>query len=1160
MTKASLPVASLFEIPKRFHRSIQLERDFHDATALEHYVVTPSVAEAFDRIAHGVRSESGRRAWRITGDYGVGKSSFALVLAHLLNDRSPKALSKIADAIGWQRPRGVAELWPILLTGSRENIVPALARGIAASLSQRKPTRGRMPGRLSDLIKQARSTEARGDIAALELLLTATSDFAAQSNAGILLIIDELGKFLEFAAQEPEREDVFVLQRLAELASRTSGKPFVLVGLLHQGFQAYAERLPTTARHEWEKVAGRFDEIVFDQPLVHTAALVSGALNIDPRKLAVPIRDAAREAGRATSAVGWLGGGTSGAASLDIVRLYPLHPTLLPVLVRFFSRFGQNERSLFGFLLSTEPFGLQAFAAQSAGASVWYRVSDFYDYVRGVFGHRLTGASYRNHWLRIVETVNAAPQGDSLELAVLKAVAMLNLLDADDLLPTARALNAIFSPIPSKSVEAALGALAQKKVLFARGIAGGYRLWPSSSVDLDGAIQAAHRHVGQVDRVSDHIRTRVDVAPIVARRHYLERGTLRYFQVQYVPARGLANVDISSGDADGHVIVALVDDERDRAVAEQAAREAPISARADTLVAITKPLASVAPVVTDVLYWEHVAAHTPELSEDKFAAAEVARQLSEARRILSIRLGGLTGLRQSIANDVSWFRKGHKLGTEAKMRIPTLVSEICNEIYPLAPRIFNELLNRNALSSAAAAARMRLIEQMLVAGDQESMGLALDKAPPERAMYLSVLKKGNVHVADGETFTIAVPAKGRDPLNLRPALGYLMERVRSERGGRVPINSLFEGLRASPYGVRRGAAPLLLAIVLSAQSHELAIYENGTFLHRFGPSEFLRLTKAPAGFEVQHCQIEGVRAEVFHHLAAAFAKEAQTSNPDLLDVVKALCSFAAQLPEYTRRRGALSDPAIAVRDHLLAAREPVTLVFRDLPVACGVGAFEVDETIKRSNRERAKTFIPALQEAINELRNAYPELLRRIVGRVAEAMEERADNFSRADLSVRAARISLVAREPRLRAFALRLRDLNLSDEAWAEALASFVVSKPPARWLPGDEARFTEEISALFEIFHKTEAVGFQSNTEGASAHAVRLNLTRGDGHDVVRVVDNVVLDADLTRHLSRVEEALPDDRPSRLRLLTQLLWRDLAKEDADVEALPSNTAKMKL
>src|SRR3546814_18376786 len=90
-----------------------------------------------------------------------------------------------------------------------------------------------------------------------------------------------------------------------------------MLGLLHQGFQAYAERLPSSARHEWEKVAGRFEELVFDQPLAHTAALVAGALGLKPARLPKPVRDAARQAAAAPAATGWLGGATPGAATHD---------------------------------------------------------------------------------------------------------------------------------------------------------------------------------------------------------------------------------------------------------------------------------------------------------------------------------------------------------------------------------------------------------------------------------------------------------------------------------------------------------------------------------------------------------------------------------------------------------------------------------------------------------------------------------------------------------------------------------------------------------------------------------------------------------------------------------------------------------------------------
>ena len=75
--------ADLFQIQRRFLRSAHLERDFRDPSALEGYVVTRHITENLTRISDGLSPKSGQHAWRITGDYSSGKSSFALLLAHL---------------------------------------------------------------------------------------------------------------------------------------------------------------------------------------------------------------------------------------------------------------------------------------------------------------------------------------------------------------------------------------------------------------------------------------------------------------------------------------------------------------------------------------------------------------------------------------------------------------------------------------------------------------------------------------------------------------------------------------------------------------------------------------------------------------------------------------------------------------------------------------------------------------------------------------------------------------------------------------------------------------------------------------------------------------------------------------------------------------------
>src|SRR6266446_4676539 len=79
-------ISALFHIESRFLRSAHLERDISDTSALKGYVLTPESQSYVERLATGLTPSSGQRAWRITGDFGSGKSSFALLVAHLFSD------------------------------------------------------------------------------------------------------------------------------------------------------------------------------------------------------------------------------------------------------------------------------------------------------------------------------------------------------------------------------------------------------------------------------------------------------------------------------------------------------------------------------------------------------------------------------------------------------------------------------------------------------------------------------------------------------------------------------------------------------------------------------------------------------------------------------------------------------------------------------------------------------------------------------------------------------------------------------------------------------------------------------------------------------------------------------------------------------------------
>ena len=207
-------ISDIFNARSRFLRSAHLERDFHDPDALEGYVQTEFIRECCERLSDGLREKSARRAWRVTGDYGSGKSSFALFVANALAGQENTSSPKIVRAFDFKknaRPSFV----PVLVTCAREPLAYLLLSALHDTVCSlyRRGANAKPAERLQRLLRR-RDQPSDEDI--LNAIVETNSQIIADSKGqGLLIIIDELGKFLEFAALHPHRQDVFLLQRLA---------------------------------------------------------------------------------------------------------------------------------------------------------------------------------------------------------------------------------------------------------------------------------------------------------------------------------------------------------------------------------------------------------------------------------------------------------------------------------------------------------------------------------------------------------------------------------------------------------------------------------------------------------------------------------------------------------------------------------------------------------------------------------------------------------------------------------------------------------------------------------------------------------------------------------------------------------------------------------
>lgn len=1146
-----MKISRVLDPTETFFRSVDIGRDLDSKDFLGSLIVHESLREHVTRMTTSITTDPRARAWRLTGDYGSGKSTVALLLLHLLAGRPlPRRLQRLK-----LRGSNSARYLPVPVVGTRGSLAGAISdaveRQISAVLGRRKPPAFLKTAK--SIVKAALRAKPPGDMDRRVLeFLTAAREYVASNLGfdGLVLVVDELGKFLEHAARSDASSDPYLLQQLAE--STVTDPPMAIVVVAHQAFGEYAKG-SEAERVEWEKIAGRFHEVVLQPSLAEVVALLGAALRVKAPRVTPVVKKLGRKHFSRLAENHWFPGADDAALSKAAVQIYPIDLSALPLMGQFFRRFGQNERSLFGFLASEEPLGLRAFAEREALGSL-FRVHDFYDYVRASFGAALL-ARNQSRWHEIETVVERAAGGDELEQAVLKTIGVMNLLEAQGFVATVDSVTlALKGEARPQAVSAALGRLREHAVVYDRGPRRGYALWPHSSVDLRAKFEAMEEKTPRDGHVSRRLAARLSARPIVARRHYIGTGNLRYFNVLYVPFSELESGRKRNGvpgdsAAVGELAIVLTDNASERRRAHRWLAER--RGLDGGLYALPRPVDDLLDDVVELEVWDRLLETDRELRSDEVAARE-ARRSSEAAsqrlgRLVAHRLGPTEFNRSS---GIVWMRGGKPLDGISDAR--TLVSElsrICDDLFPDAPQIHNELLNRAELSSAAAAARMRLIERIMDSSDIDCLGFEQEgKRPPEMSMYLSVLAATGLHrtrkTDDGTFGVLRLPKGKEDRCNVLPALKYLKARLRSAGGRRVSVADLQTALAARPYGVHAGLFLVLLAVFVRLNRRDLALYEEGTFVPDVGGDEFARMVKRPERFELQLVEVKGLRSDVFDRILALLVPEAESDDERrLLDVVRPLLKFYSRLPRYSRRSMSVSPVAAAVRDVLASAREPASLLFEDLPRACGVDPITPRKT--RATLAVLEEYVGRLRDALRELGRTYASLLERVDSAVGEALGA-GKSWSRNEVATLAARLGGRLREPRLRGFARLLADSNLDGDDWTEAMGSFVLGEPPAHWTDATAARFPTEVHGLVASFNHALSLAEVAvwGDPDDDRYSVKVSLTHPDGHGHERVV--LVDPADSARAVelaAKIDRVLARERGVvGLAAVSQALWSLLA------------------
>ncbi|MEO5912542.1 MAG: ATP-binding protein [Pelobium sp.] len=889
------------------------------------YTITPNVQEVFEAIVSNYAS--GLRSINLIGAYGTGKSTFLNALTYHLNEEKV-----FVEGKDWRKYKRFEIL---KLVGNYDSIIDNVKDLIGSSSV--KPVA---------LVKD------------LEVLIKA----ANAQGRGFILMIDEFGKFLEYASANGAEKELYFLQQIAELINNAEYEA-AFVTTLHQDFSAYAVQLNSTQRNEWIKVKGRFKELTFNEPVEQLLLLASKRIEATP--------DEAKQQ-QITQLIQIIG--DAKAFSLKDYfdqkianKIYPLDLLSGSVLALALQQYGQNERSLFTFLNTDNFYGLHEFNEERQH---FYAIANVYDYLNYNL-YSFLNSKANIHYNKWAEIKNALERIEGevdekdhiLYQTLIKTIGLLNIfshagakLDKEFLVKYLELTGKL------KGVAEAIENLQRKNLLSYNKYSHRFFYSETTVVNIDDAIKEAGLEISRANNIVSFLNSYFPLAPVAAKRAYYEKGTPRVFEYKITDAPYAASTP--SGQVDGFINLIFNEQVKASTILE-ASQHNPDA----------------------ILYAHFLRVEDIQHAIEEIEKAEIAKAKYPNDKIINRELSAIIEIQKSLLNyylyegfydwdAVKWYFRGEERTFLNSKQFNAFLSEISDEIYPLTPIFISELANKSKLSGTISSARRLLIEAILSAENEEVLGI--DGFPPQKSIYLSLLLQTGIHqkTADGWALQeITNPAQDRN--QFIPLFQTCNDFIATTRGAKRSVADLYELLEQAPFKLKRGFLDFWIPIYLLIKTDDFALYGMHGFIPEIDAEVLELLVKNPSQYSVKAFDTEGIKVKLFNeyrHLLA-LGDEDHTSNEAFIKTIVPFIKFYKELKPYAKNTKQLSKKTLKVRKALTEATDPEKLFFEDFPEALGYDTVQLTKT-----PELLTAFSADLQNAIRELRSAYDELLNKFEG------------------------------------------------------------------------------------------------------------------------------------------------------------------------------------
>lgn len=1032
------------KVSSRFQRSIRIDTDIGDQEIIESFICPQSSVDVLLNMAKGFE-QAGEAAFTWTGPYGSGKSSLVVALNALLGkDQNLRKITEknlqkddakvIKKAFGVTGKTGWAFAPLVGHKGSPEKL----------------------------MIEAIQSIKGAGKPKAKEGVFEYIKRVGAKEECGLFIVIDEMGKFLEASAEG--EYDIYFFQELAELAARSKGK-IVVLGILHQAFAEYARRLSRDMRDEWSKIQGRYVDMPLNVAGEELIDIISRAIlsTEKPNKVTPLARSVAKHISN------WRPVNADVLAD-SLTMCWPLHPAtaalLGPVSRR---RFGQNQRSVFGFLNSSEPSGFQDFLKNTkAGSKELFSPARLWDYLRSNLEPSIMASPDGHRWSLAVDALARAEAngGDLNTQNVIKTVAMMDMFqERSGLVPEKSLLLQCLPDMNAQALDKALSELETWSILLFKKHKKAYSLYEGSDFDIDASIETAFDHVPELD--FDRLKKAARFQPVVAKRHYHDTGALRWMNVDLVPAEQAIATAESFEPVNGAMGLLMVVLGSESDSAQSLGRLCKKVSEANKNWPIIASVAGNSWMIRsharEVQALEWIRTSNPALGGDTVARREVDTRLASMRNRLEENL-------TETLSSAKWYIDGGSPTLLSFKALHALASEKADQLYEHSPKVNSELANRIKPSSNSNAGLKVLLKAMVENQGQERLGI--EGYPAEGGLYETLISNSGLY--DGKNFK--EPVAKNDSCRLLP-LWKKTDKYFKSKDRAIDLTELYEIWSKPPFGVKEGLLPFFAVAYISTRIHDYAAYLEGVYRPSIDDLFIDYLMKSPKDIALRQMNFSDVGqkilagvCDILNEIAPDQETLSETSEP--LDIARRLVGTVISLPGWVLRTQSLSKNTIRLRELVKNASDPNKVLFDDLPHLFK----EYEDNL---NKGDVQPIIAEVKESLKELVAAYPAMLQDLSKTLHNELQIDKDGAAGLkELNDRAKNIMQISGDFTLDAFAARLTSYK-GEKHDIEGIASLAAGKPARDWIDLDVNKAMLRIAELAHKFNHTETYGRVHNRE---------------------------------------------------------------------------------